>query len=175
MAPMAPVRATGPSATGTPKASSCVMTSLIGVSVIKQKSADPAVGTFALGSNSLPTSWRLIFTPEQQSFSALPERDDRHSQHARVEVAGRLNIGDSEDKVIDAVDAHAGSSGLTFGMSGEPKAAKQALKRPLDGGVSRLLQSENSEHAESLRCGVLAAQKTSWPQSRYLEADHDQS
>ncbi len=51
--------------------------------------------------------------------------------------------------------------GLTFDMSGGRMQAKLAGGRPLDGGVSRLLQSENSGHAESLRSGVLPAQKTS--------------
>jgi len=38
-------------------------------------------------------------------------------------------------------------------MSGEPKGAKRPLRRRLE-GVSRLLQSENSGHAEALRSGV---------------------
>ena len=37
------------------------MTSVIGVSVIKQRSADPGVGYAALGSNSDPRSCRFIF------------------------------------------------------------------------------------------------------------------
>jgi hypothetical protein len=41
--------------------SRCSTTSAIGVFVRKHRSAEPGIGTAALGSNSRPASWRLIF------------------------------------------------------------------------------------------------------------------
>src|SRR5215212_11550437 len=58
---VAPVRRTGPSRISTPFAPRCSTTSAIGVFVRKHRSAEPGIGTAALGSNSRPASWRLIF------------------------------------------------------------------------------------------------------------------
>lgn len=66
---VAPVQTTGPSSIGIAKFLRCVTTSSKGSFAMKQRSADPGIGTFALGSNSLPASCKFIFWfPKVKAF-----------------------------------------------------------------------------------------------------------
>src|SRR5438309_10391895 len=59
--PSAPVLLTGPSSILTFDNWSRLTTASRELVVVKHKSAEPGVGLYAFGSNSLPASWRLIF------------------------------------------------------------------------------------------------------------------
>src|ERR687889_605696 len=103
--PVAPVRRTGPSRISTPFARRCSTTSAIGVFVRKHRSAEPGIGTPALGSNSRPASWRFILLPtECQGVAACAEDHGLHAEDSLVEVAGAADVAHGQNEVVEPLD-----------------------------------------------------------------------
>ncbi len=92
---------------------------------MKQRSADPGVGSSAWGSNSLPYSWRFIWKikhlqllrtylseqfiyfwiPEGERLPALISECYRfHPEDLGVECDGDVDAADRQDQVVKAVD-----------------------------------------------------------------------
>ena len=39
-------------------------------------------------------------------MTSVPEDGVGHAEHAGIELDGRVEIGDGEDKMVEAIDAH---------------------------------------------------------------------